>query len=251
MYQICCIAAAVKKALQTKSAISYTPLEYEGIIEFQFLPEKKRFATDNHRAENVTTWYGHCVDKGLQDMKILAPIAVQDRSLLGFSNTTQSCLVCFYEGKVTYFTSQWKFDSAQKLWNTLYTEHEWQDAPSEKPHFDNNTECFKVILANITELAYKIECDNFALIFQRAFDILSGSDSIEAAYCMPLPEIPNENLLLFKAASTADVFGAMGSWNDSPPYMAHEKGLDKEFETLSSELLTQVRLAILYAINEW
>jgi len=64
-------------------------------------------------------------------------------------------------------------------------------------------------------------------------------------------EIPEENLHLFEAASTADVFGAMGSWNDSPPYMAHERGLDNEYELLSSELLKQVRLAALYAINEW
>jgi len=55
--------------------------------------------------------------------------------------------------------------------------------------------------------------------------------------------------LSFKAAITADVFGAMGSWNDSPPYMAHEKGLDKEYDLLSGELLKQIRLAILFAIN--
>ena len=43
----------------------------------------------------------------------------------------------------------------------------------------------------------------------------------------------------------------MGSWNDSPAYMAHKKGLSEEYETLSSVLLKNVRLAILYAINEW
>lgn len=68
---------------------------------------------------------------------------------------------------------------------------------------------------------------------------------------MPLPEIPEENLHIFEAACTADVFGAMGSWNDSPLYMARKKGMDKEYEYLSSELLKQVRLAALYAVNEW
>jgi len=43
----------------------------------------------------------------------------------------------------------------------------------------------------------------------------------------------------------------MGSWNDSPAYMAHEKGMDNEYESLSGELLKQIRLATLYAINEW
>ena len=66
-----------------------------------------------------------------------------------------------------------------------------------------------------------------------------------------LPAIPAGHQRLFLAASYADVFGAMGSWNDSPPYSAHEKGLDLEYETLSKELLKQIRLAVLFAVNEW
>ena len=43
----------------------------------------------------------------------------------------------------------------------------------------------------------------------------------------------------------------MGSWNDSPPYMAQNKGLEEEYDILSDELLKNIRLAILYSINEW
>ena len=89
----------------------------------------------------------------------------------------------------------------------------------------------------------KIDCDNFAAVFQKALDILLGSsDFTDTVYHMPLPEIPKENLHLFEAASTADVFGAMGSWNDSPPYMANEKGMEKEYEFMLSELLKRVGL---------
>lgn len=252
MYQICCIVAAAKKALKGKSALSYTSLKYENRIEFQFLPERKLFGTKTYKADNVTAWYDYCLKKGLQDIKLLAPVAVKDRAILGFSNTTQSSLVCFYGEKVTYFISQWEFDSVQNLWNILYTEQEWKDAPLERPHFENNTESFKDVLDKIKVLAYKMDCNNFAAEFQKALDILLGSsDYTDTKYNLPLPEIPEKNLHLFEAASTADVFGAMGSWNDSPPYIAHEKGMDKEYESLSGELLKQVRLATLYAINEW
>ena len=252
MYQICCIAAAAKKALKDKSSLSYAPLKYENRIEFQFLPERKLFGTKTHKVEDVAAWYNYCLKKGMQDIKYLAPIAVKDRAVLGFSNTTESSLVCFYGEKVTYFTAVWEFDSVLKKWNILYTEHEWKDAPLGKPHFENNMEAFKDVLIKIKELACKIDCNNFAMVFQKALDILSGSsDYTDTEYNLPLPEIPEENLQLFEAASTADVFGAMGSWNDNPPYMAHEKGMDNEYESLSRELLKQVRLAILYAINEW
>ncbi|RRD38069.1 hypothetical protein EII28_02735 [Fusobacterium nucleatum] len=43
----------------------------------------------------------------------------------------------------------------------------------------------------------------------------------------------------------------MGSWNDSPPYYACEKGLENNYKNLSNELLTQIRLALLYSVNEW
>ena len=253
MYQICCITAAAKKALKEKSALSYTPLKYENKIEFQFLPEKKLFSTKEYKAESVPAWYDYCIKKGLQDLKFLAPAAVKDRGILGFSNTTQSSIICFYKnGKVTYFFAQWEFDSAQKMWNIIYTEQEWKDAPSGKLHFENNIDSFKSVLSEIKELAHKIDCEEFAVVFQKALDILLGSsDYTDTAYHMHLPEIPEENLHIFEAASTADVFGAMGSWNDSPPYMAHEKGMDREYEFLSSELLKEVRLATLYAINEW
>lgn len=253
MYQICCITSAAKKALKEKTALSYTTLKYENRIEFQFLPEKKLFSTKKYKAENVSAWYDYCLKKGLYDLKFLVPVAVKDRGILGFSNTTQSSLVCFYKrDKVTYFSAQWEFDSVQKMWNIIYIEKEWKNAPSEKPHFENNIDSFKSVLSEIKQFAYKIACDDFAVVFEKALDILLGSsDYTDIAYHMPLPEIPEENLQLFEAGSTADVFGAMGSWNDSPPYMAHKKGMDKEYEFLSSELLKQVRLATLYAINEW
>ena len=64
-------------------------------------------------------------------------------------------------------------------------------------------------------------------------------------------ELPETNKRLFYASDISDVFGAMGSWNDSPPCYAAEKGLESEYKKLSSELLTQIRLALLYSVNEW
>lgn len=253
MYQICCITAAAKKALREKSAILYKPLKYENKIEFQFLPENKLLGTKKYKSENVSAWYDYCLKKGLYDLKFLTPVSVNDRGILGFSNTTQSSIVCFYRnGDFTYFSAQWEFDSNKKMWNVLYTENECKDSSLGKLNFEDNTDSFKAILFEIKEFAYKINRDEFAAIFQKAIDILIGhSNYANTANYMMFPEIPKENLRLFDAASTADVFGAMGSWNDTPRYIAHQINMDKEYEFLSNELLKQVRLATLYAINEW
>jgi len=195
----------------------------------------------------------HCLKKGMQDVKMLAPMTVKDRNILGYANASQSTILCFFrDGKVSYFLPKWEFDSTNKVWNILYTEYDWPSPPHNKPTFDDNTQAFISVLNDIEEFARKIECEYFAETFRKAAVILTKKKRQEdEAPAITLPVLPEKNLYIFEAASVADVFGAMGSWNDSPPYMAHEKGLDEEYDTLSSELLKQVRSAILYAVNEW
>ena len=142
MYQICCITAAAKKALQDGTGILYTPSEYVFRTEFSFLPEKELFIQKVFTVYNVEDWFEHCKQKKLQDIKFLAPVSVSDRKVLGFANASQSSMVCFYEGgKVTYFTARWEFDPTRK-WTVWYTDNEWPDPPSGKPHFEDHMEDF-------------------------------------------------------------------------------------------------------------
>lgn len=253
MFQIASIVAASKKAMQLSEPIQYFPAKYENRIEFAFLPPNEILKMEKYTAPNVSAWFEQIRKNQVLDVKLLCPYSVKDRNLLGFSNMTESSILCFHRnGKVTYFVADWQFDSVQRNWNILYSEHEWPNPPSKKPQFENNTDSFREVLLSIRELAIKIECENFAHIFSSAVNLLDGSNEYpDKKYGIELPQIPQQNLQMFEAASIADVFGAMGSWNDSPPYMAHKKGLDKEYETLSADLLKNIRLAILYAINEW
>lgn len=259
MYQICTIVASAKKAIRDNTPIMYSSAQYVKSITFSFLERDSKTET----VSDVSSWLEYLRSAGVQDFKMLCPHAVQDRSVLGFSNTTQSSILCFFEdGRVTYFTPIWEYEAEIKKklfsqaktggWHISYTEYEWQNPPSDRPHFENNAEDFRKVLADIRDFADKIECSNFAKVFGKTLDILNGAGEFpDEKYGLELPQMPEENLRLFEAASMADVFGAMGSWNDEPPYMAHEKGLDNEYETLSAELLKNIRLAILYAVNEW
>ena len=94
--QIRDIVIYARHALKTKSKISYKPSKYENKIEFLF--------TENFKAKDVSEWYEHCIEKGLEDIKLSMPIAVKDPSLLGFSNTSQAGLICYFKDNVvTYF----------------------------------------------------------------------------------------------------------------------------------------------------
>lgn len=261
MHHICRLAAAARGALKTGAALSFAPGRYENRIEFKFLPEKKLglFGAKADEAENAAQWYERCLKNGLLDIKLLVPVetGAGDAALLGFSNTTETSLACFYAEKATYFVPQWEFDSEQGEWDVLYKERKWKKTPSGMPRFENNSESFKDVLLKIKELALKIDDDSdfFADIFQNAFDILEGSSGHMAysfsAYSLPVDVMPQGNLRLFEAANKADVFATSGSWTDYPPYQASLKELSDEYHSLTDELLKQIRLAILYAINEW
>lgn len=241
------IALAARSALKERNGIKYKSVFYEKETEFIFFDNKK------YKAKNVEEWFNYCIDRGLQNIKFLIPVSVKDRNFLGFVNTSQATLVCFFENNlVTYFTPKWEYYDNE--WHITYTEHKWENSPKEKPKFSDNTEDFKNILNRIATFANKIDFQNFANIFTKAYDILNG-ETVEnmknifyGQYFFELPEI---NKRLFYASDISDVFGGMGSWNDSPPYCAYEKGLENEYNSLSNELLTQIRLALLYSVNEW
>ena len=239
--QICDITIAAKSALKAKNKINYIPSKYENKIEFLF--------TENFKAKDVNEWYEHCIEKGLEDIKLSMPIAVKEPSLLAFSNTSQAGLVCYFKDNVvTYFIPKW--ESGDNGWNVIYREYKWDNPPKEKVQFEDNTEDFKNTLSKIATLADKIDFQNFTNIFTKAFDILDRREIEDNYYKKYFSILPERNARLFYSAGISDVFGGMGSWNDSPSWYAYEKGLESEYRNLSSELLTQIRLALLYSVNE-
>ncbi|MCQ2010926.1 hypothetical protein NOM01_13000 [Sporolactobacillus sp. STSJ-5] len=249
LLQVCRIVASAKKALKENKKIIFESFKYEDSITFQLIEKKSWFGKKPFKASNVAEWFDECCKRGLEDIKCLTPMQVEDRNLLGFSNSRQNIFVCFYKsGHVTYNTVHWDFQKERHAWTITYTEHRWDNPPQEKPEFYDNTADLVNVLNEIEKFAHFIECDHFANLFHEAALAAEGESTKEMKL---LIDMPKKNLNLFKAASTADVFGAMGSWNDSPPYMAHEKNVDEQYEHLSAELFRQLCLATLYAVNEW
>ena len=245
MHQIACIVAAARKALKTNQEILYHPDQYINKICFQILQSEKGEVTEL----SVSDWFENLKEKGLTDLKLFCPISVEDRGILGFSNTTQSSILCFYKyGKTSYFLPNWKSASLGRGWDVTYTEYDWERSSQEIPHYENNIEEFKDILARIEDLAIKIECENFAKVFHSARNHLLDLDATKV---LEEPQIPPQNQNIFRAASAADVFGGMGSWNDGPGWLAQDTGLGQQYDELSDQLLRNIRSAILFAINEW
>ncbi len=245
--QICRITAAARAAMRDGTELDFTPLKYEGSIVFNFCDRKKTGAP-LFRAKDPADWFAHLRKEGVSSVFMMMSMKL-DRRVLGFVNNAGVTIFVRYEDKtVTRFVPHWTFSNETNMWSIEYTESVAENAPAKDPEFRNETTLMQAALKDIGDLAEQLGEERFARVFRKSFDILGGTVPALKEGAVP-PHIPEDRMRLYLAADVADVFGAMGSWNDTPAAEAHEKGLDQDYVTLSDRLLYALRLNTMYAVN--
>lgn len=251
VFNTCVIVASIKQAIKSNSELSYKSEKFIKSLVFDYVlgdePEKREQASINE-------WFKHALKFGLSDVRYATNLTVssEERSLQGFSNVSYKSILCIYKDKMSYFVPHWSFKEDKKgwdVWEIVYKEFSLDGMP-EIQKFSDNTLEFKDILTRTSKFADEIECENFGDCFRKGLKALNEPEKIEQNI-LNAPLMPKLNLALFNAASAADVFGGMGSWNDDAAGWAQHKRRGKEYDELSSELFTQMRKATLFAINEW
>lgn len=241
------IVISARKALFGKPEVDFALGENVSGVHFLFAP--KCFLFKPLEIHSVYEWFTVCLRRELKDIKFLVPAHTEQKHLLGFANTSQCAIVCFWKrGRVSCFCPVWRYNRKQEGWHVFYSEHPMDTDTFEMPEFSDHTEDFRQVLLEIGKLAEDIEFPYFAKIFRDAYGALCDCANVPEDY---LPERLPESLRgIYYAVDKADVFGAMGSWNDSPPYYAQDKGLGKEYDELSGRLLVQLRHHLMYVANE-
>ena len=248
VFNACIIVASIKQALRSNLELDYKGEKYIKSLVFDYVlgdePEKREQASINE-------WFKHALKLGLSDVRFATNLTIssKERSLQGFSNVSYKSILCIYKDKMSYFMPHWSFEEDKKGWDIVYKEFSLKGTP-EIQKFSDNTLEFKDILTRTSKFADEIECENFGDCFRKGLKALNEPENIEQNI-LNAPLMPKLNLALFNAASAADVFGGMGSWNDDAAGWAKRKKRDKEYDELSGELFTQMHKATLFAINEW
>ena len=248
VFNSCIIVASIKQAIKSNLELNYKSEKYIKSLVFDFVlgdePEKREQASINE-------WFKHALKLGLSDVRYATNLSVtsEERSLQGFSNVSYKSILCIYKDKMSYLVPHWSFEEDKKGWDIVYKEFSLNGMP-EIQKFSDNTLEFKDLLIKIAKFADEIECENFGDCFREGLKALNEPEKIEQNI-LNAPLMPKLNLALFNAASAADVFGGMGSWNDDAAGWAKRKKRDKEYDELSGELFTQMHKATLFAINEW
>ncbi len=249
---------AGKKGADESTGSSFLQKEHKFFTEQVAQKEREfftgRLAQKGREDEPISArrrWIEQCLKLGPKDAGLSIPTFAKDRALLGFSGMSVNGIVCRFEDFDGVFTPDWKYDRDKKAWRVKYVERLWRGMPRDALSARDNSAEFENVLVQIRDFASKIGCENFAQTFDNALKTLRGEVAVGEYYAVSFAALPQPSLRAFAAAGIADVFGAMGSWDDEPPSMAQEKGLGGEYDRLSDELLAQKNLAILFAINGW
>ena len=248
VFNACAIVASIKQALKSNLELNYKSEKYIKSLVFDYItgdePEKREQASINE-------WFKHAKKLGLKDVRYATNLSVtsEERSLQGFSNVSYKSILCIYKDKMSYLVPHWSYKEDKRGWDIVYKEFSL-NGMFEIQKFSDSTLEFKDILTKIAKFADEIECENFGDCFRKGLKALNEPKKIEQNI-LNAPLMPKLNLALFNAASVADVFGGMGSWNDDAAGLAKRKKREKEYDELSAELFTQMQKAILFAINEW
>lgn len=241
----CRLTVAARKALKG-AEFNFNTAPYENTISFIFAARGKAGVT----VQSPKLWFAKLKEFGAAEIFMIMPCSVQNRRNLGFVNSCGCTIfVQFNDGTTSRFIPRWEIDKAKKAWNVIVTEEIMANAPPAAPTFKDNTLEFKVVLNEIRELAEKLGFDNFADNFAKGYAVLDGGELPEIPMKELIPELDDNKLRLYLAADISDVFGAMGSWNDSPAAVAHQMNVLQDYHKLSDNLLAQNRYALMYAVN--
>lgn len=248
VFNSCIIVASIKQALKSNLELNYKSEKYIKSLVFDYILDSNQ---EKREQASINEWFKHALKLGLSDVRYATNLTVssEERSLQGFSNVSYKSILCIYKDKMSYLVPHWSFEEDKKGWDIVYKEFSLNGMP-EIQKFSDNTLEFKDLLTKIAKFADEIECDNFGDCFREGLKALNEPEKIEQNI-LNAPLMPKLNLALFNAASAADVFGGMGSWNDDAAGWAKRKKRDKEYDELSGELFTQMHKATLFAINEW
>ena len=248
VFNSCIIVASIKQALKSNLELNYKSEKYIKSLVFDYILEGNQ---EKREQTSINEWFKHALKLGLSDVRYATNLTVssEERSLQGFSNVSYKSILCIYKNKMSYLVPHWSFEEDKKGWDIVYKEFSLNGMP-EIQKFSDNTLEFKDLLTKIAKFADEIECENFGDCFRNGLKALNEPENIEQNI-LNAPLMPKLNLALFNAASAADVFGGMGSWNDDAAGWAKHKKRGKEYDELSAELFTQMHKATLFAINEW
>ncbi len=253
LHQLLLLSSAANFYLRTREYRSLEGFDPE-VFRLHFQDEHGQPLPTARRKDAVQIWLHHL--KKLRCRGVLAiqlGAGVKDRELSGFAGGGRRlALVARFDTFDEIWTADWRSQRQgnASYWNITYrcrrtTEFDWS---TDRTDLERSAGRLEQALMEIGKLADKIGEEHWKInFFDPALDLLSGRAPVQNQ----LPGGYSERAQrVYAAVYRSWVFGGMGSWNDVPPYSAHEHGLSAEFDACSDALYSAMQEALEAAVNE-
>lgn len=236
------LVTRVRKAILNKEPILKEKNDGKD-LDHLFLYDGKESLTEE--------WFEYCVKRGLKDAKIIVPNMKDDYQNKAFNNGESLVIVLMHEDKYELM----KVDSTLENDRWRYRFIKTDEVKPFEIKMEPKLEEFKKVLADIGDFSVEIKCSGWKKDFMEASDIIDGSIDIDEKKYKWLVNmydyLPDKFRRILVGSSAADVFGGMGSWNDSPAWCAGETPeLYGRYQDISAELSYYIYYHYMYVANE-
>ena len=210
--------------------------------------------------DNPTDWFNYLKDDGCLGFKLYYQHSEdqnfgKDYKMAGFVGGGGTWYIqTIYKSFSYFWTSKWEgFEDENKNmgWNVSYGRamHKFRQKEEATRTSHEVHSALKETLMSISEFSSKHELDHFKEQFDNAIRILDHPKPNEQYFhqdLLPKGHLNLEEEQLLYAASSAWVFGGMGSWNDLGFESEEEH---QQYETLSERLYDDIIQSIISAVN--
>ncbi len=264
------LTAAVKNALNGDD-FRFSMANHISKAQYKLMPRVKTVFGGGFKTTNVNLWYDHLENLGLKSVYVV--FDYDDKSPLmccifddGSRTSFEISVSCykyrrldtdiggskdgFYGVPIPAISFCWQYDS----WDSLMAVVDEKPICPEIQLYEDNSAQLKEVLLYAEEFAMQLErggedCRSHAQRFAAAAAILDGKQERGGQRFVPLPELSEDRLSLYKAAEVSDVYDIRNGWFSTPARLAEELGLVEKFRTITTELLTQQQIALINSIN--
>ena len=249
LYEIALSAVHARKALKDAGCRNVSNADENGLLHtFHFIP-RKRWRTEQRIAPCAfSEWLIHCKHLKAYDVKLLFLYEPKRFYSHAVDDRTGWTLACYFKRYGSTLFCPTKYGKGIR-----FCERKWGEGKAIAPHFGDHTEHFKQTLLSVEFYMRACELSDCAEPFHLAYHILCGGDedALDETVKRKIPDLPQPYRQIYIAAMLADVFGAPEIWENRIPDFAKGQLMLYTNEVLANELFEQIRLAVLYAVNEF
>ncbi len=267
----CNLTVSVRTALKAAVPLKYVPEKHDTQTVFSMLPRKRGFTTKSLETDNSVRWFKFCYNKAhLCNFKLLMPDIIPEKP--AFDGIIPK-MVCFFEDKTATELDMRLSEHENGGVLVRFEEKECADAqPAKARYFDNTEQLFGAITAmssfademgfnnddtlpentdeNESENAAPLLENNGGEIFRNlltAAGLLDNQPLPDEMRFKNLPKLSERRLKIYTAAVLSDIFG---NGENALSAAADNKGMSEKYSALARTLWDNIRLSLLYAVNE-